>query len=319
MFQRSSIVSVAAVLMCVMMFVCSKSPTKPEPVSAPMLTYPRDSATFMADTLTLTWFDTTASVTSYSVQVATDPDFSTLVVTTTSAEPFLAITSPLTNNTTYFWRVSASNGKTTSAWSAVFSFTTGVPAPIWQSPMVGGQCISLTPALIVNPVGGAVKYYFQLSTDSAFATPLVDDSTASTSFAIASPLADTTIYYWRAAARIPQGRSGWSDKWNFETGTAPFAGPTLVSPDSGTSGVSGSVTLTWNAPDTGTLYYELQVSSSSDFSPMEVDMPFVATTSQTIDVGSFASGTTYYWRVAAKGDPCYTDGDWSAVWSFTMQ
>jgi len=65
-----------------------------------------------------------ASALSYRVQVATSALFSTIVVDTTLADT-LSQLDPLSANSTYYWRVTASNDSGPSSYSAVAMFRTG--------------------------------------------------------------------------------------------------------------------------------------------------------------------------------------------------
>ena len=93
------------------------------PPAAPTLSSPLDAATGVSRTPTLSW-NASAGATSYRVQVATDPGFTTLVydqagITSTST------TLPLLGSrVTYYWQVNASNTIGTSGYSSVWSFRT---------------------------------------------------------------------------------------------------------------------------------------------------------------------------------------------------
>ena len=95
--------------------------------AAPTLISPADGATGVILSPTLDWSDVSLAST-YGVQVSTNPNFNTFIINTsglsTSTYTF-SPQSPLINNTTYFWRVNASNGLGTSAFSLVRFFTTG--------------------------------------------------------------------------------------------------------------------------------------------------------------------------------------------------
>ena len=95
--------------------------------AAPTLISPADGATGVILSPTLDWGDVSLAST-YGVQVSTNPNFNTFIINTsglsTSTYTF-SPQSPLINNTTYFWRVNASNGLGTSAFSLVRFFTTG--------------------------------------------------------------------------------------------------------------------------------------------------------------------------------------------------
>jgi hypothetical protein len=57
----------------------------------------------------------------------------------------------------------------------------------------------------------------QISTDPAFGTVIVDDSTARDSCPVGGRLQDSALYYWRVQSRSPVGTSQWSDVWQFST------------------------------------------------------------------------------------------------------
>jgi hypothetical protein len=319
MLKRSSIVSVAAGLICLMMFGCS-SPTKPEPLAKPTLRTPSQGATFQPDTLTLIW-NPSEEATSYSVQVSTNSGFSAFTINASSSSPSFAVTSTLANNTTYYWRVSASvGGQRTSAWSEIFSFTTGVAAPAITNPQDGATLVPDTLTLTWDdPLPGATMHYVQLSTDNTFSATPIDDSSLTPNFAITSPLTDSTTYYWHVKVSIPQGASDWSATSSFTTWEAvPL--PTLLTPADGGSGVSlADSLLTWSYSSVWPASYHVQVASSSDFS----DVVFDSTgSSLSVALSSLSTASLYYWRVSVTINflfYIYRTSDWSATWSFTTE
>lgn len=91
---------------------------------APSLISPADSAKSVSNQPTFTWSEN-LQATTYSLQIATDPNFNDVVVsasglTATSYTPV----APLDANTLYFWRVWADNSCGTGAYSAVSAFVT---------------------------------------------------------------------------------------------------------------------------------------------------------------------------------------------------
>ncbi len=92
--------------------------------SATSLTAPLDAATGIGYTPNLTWA-AIAGVTAYTVQVATDAGFTTIVATGNSTANNYTVAPALQGNTTYFWRVLAANGCGAGVYTAPFSFTTG--------------------------------------------------------------------------------------------------------------------------------------------------------------------------------------------------
>jgi hypothetical protein len=87
--------------------------------------------------------------------------------------------------------------------------------------------------------------------------------------------------------------------------------PTLASPLDGSTGISTSPTLSWNASNKA-MSYELQLSTSSTFSTTLVDQVGIMGTS--FSMGGLANNIRYYWRVRSANNGGVSD--WSSVWSF---
>jgi hypothetical protein len=104
------------------------------PATAPTLTAPANAATGISVTPTLTW-GTVAGAATYRVQLSTISTFaSTVVDDSTLTAGSKTISSALTLNVTYYWRVNAKNAGGTSAWSALSSFTTASTGVITATP-----------------------------------------------------------------------------------------------------------------------------------------------------------------------------------------
>ena len=88
------------------------------------LNLPEDDATGVALNPQLTW-DSVAQAAFYNLELATDADFTNLVIDETGLfTNTFSVTTSLEVNTTYYWRVKAVNVCGEGAYSAVFSFTT---------------------------------------------------------------------------------------------------------------------------------------------------------------------------------------------------
>ena len=108
------------------------------------LTTPADGALNVPATPTFTW-GAVAGASSYSIQVATDAGFGTVVASATGlATPTWTSNVALNTSTQHFWRVRATNACGDSLYSSVFSFTT-VAAP--------GDCGPGTTANVVYQYG----------------------------------------------------------------------------------------------------------------------------------------------------------------------
>ncbi len=294
-------------------FLVSSQASAPPP-AAPLLLAPASGSAGQPTTLTLSW-NPSAGATSYHCQLATDSLFTSLVVD----DPTLITTSrqvgPLTANTKYYWRVNASNGGGTSAYSSVWNFTTVIlapAAPVLAGPANGAANVSLTPTLTWNASAGATSYRLQVASDSLFASPVLDDSTLTSTSRQAGPLANTTTYYWRVSAKNSAGSSAFSGVWHFVTVPLPPPAPSLVSPANGTPGLTTMPTLQWNA-SAGAVQYRCQAATDSLFSSIVVNDS--ALTGTSVQIGPLGGTTEYYWRVNASnsgGTSAY-----SAVWNFT--
>jgi len=98
--------------------------TVPAAPGAPTLSSPANASTRVAVTPTLNWNAATGA-SSYDVQVATDPAFSTVVSNGTGITATSTPVSPaLSNSTIYYWHVRAVNAGGPSSWSGAWSFTT---------------------------------------------------------------------------------------------------------------------------------------------------------------------------------------------------
>jgi hypothetical protein len=152
---------------------------------------------------------------------------------------------------------------------------------------------------------GADTYELQVSSDSAFTSPMT--TTTSDTSASVSGLEPGVTYYWRMRATDPVTGS-WSDTMSFTTVATPgTVAPELMSPDAGAEGVSSTPTFSWSSV-AGATNYQIQVATDSNFSSTEIDETTSATAYQPdeeLDNG------TYYWRVKA-------DADWSATGVFTV-
>lgn len=286
----------------------------PTPLMPPTLISPPDGAVNQPTSLTLSWNPST-DATTYRLQVSTSSAFITTIfddstITTTSRQ-----VGPLVNNTMYYWRVNVKNTVGTSAWSTVWSFTTIIAAPsvpTLVSPSDGAinQPTSLT--LNWNRSTGATTYRLQVSTNSAFTTTVVDDSTLTITSRQLGPLANNTTYYWRVKAKNIGGTSDWSSIWRFTTVAVAPAAPLLASPLDGSTGVPTNPTLSWN-PSSGATSYRLQVSTTPSFSTTVRDTSGI--TGTTLALSGFSVNTIYYWRVNAS--IAGGTSDWSSIWHFT--
>ncbi len=95
-------------------------------------------------------------------------------------------------------------------------------APILIAPSDSGTVNRELPvSLSWTPRGFATSYDLQIATDTAFASPVVDqEQLTETKFEMDEP-AESTTYHWRVRSTNEAGIGPWSDPWSFTT-VAPF-------------------------------------------------------------------------------------------------
>ena len=214
--------------------------TVPLPPPPPVLASPPNGATGLPTNVTISWNATSGAI-SYRLQIAPDSGFASLTYDSSGITTTSRAIGGLTANTTYYWRVSASNAGGSGSFSTSWRFTTQIalPAtPALLSPLNGSSDISLNPVLGWSATAGATSYRLQVSQDSLFQTTAFDDSTITTTSRQVGQLSYGTLFHWRVHAKNLAGASGYSSPWRFTTVQAT---PTLSVP---TSSVSfGTVTI----------------------------------------------------------------------------
>jgi len=94
------------------------------PPPVPVLLSPANGATNVSLTPLFAWMSSTGAV-AYRIQISTSQTFTTTVVNTVVTSTQYQVSSGVLNyNTTYYWRVNATNAGGTSNWSVIFSFNT---------------------------------------------------------------------------------------------------------------------------------------------------------------------------------------------------
>ncbi|GEM_PF-908793 len=137
---------------------------------------------------------------------------------TSTIAPFAAL-NDLAPNTTYFYRVLATNVAGTTIGSTV-NFTTVPLAPSPPTlvfPANGDTNISTSPALSWNPASTATSYRIQVATDSLFGNIVAEDSTVTDTVFSVGPLSIVSDYFWRVQAKNTGGTGAFSNVSSFRT------------------------------------------------------------------------------------------------------
>ncbi|UJS17063.1 MAG: Ig-like domain-containing protein [Candidatus Jettenia sp.] len=129
------------------------------------------------------------------------------------------VASNLQDNTTYFWRVKASDNVAEGSWMATGTFfvnTVNDPpgVPTLNNPANNSEVTSLTPSLQVNAAtdidNDILTYDYEVYSDSNLDPgSLVKEATGQgTSWTVSEGLVDNTRYYWRARVQDEHGVYG---------------------------------------------------------------------------------------------------------------
>jgi len=181
--------------------------------------------------------------------------------------------------------------------------STTVTAPSLLSPSNGATGVTTTPTLSWSAASNATSYdvYFGTST-----SPGLAGTVTGTSFQPGTLTAGTT-YYWRVVGKNSSSSAS-SGTYTFTVapGTTNTAGPTLLSPANGATGLPLSMVMQWTAV-TGAYAYDVYIGTTS--SPGRIGS--IGGTSAS--VSGFRSGTLYYWKVVARTASGSVS---SPVWSF---
>lgn len=229
----------------------------------------------------------------------------------------------LSEDVTYWWRARATDGFSTSPWSAVASFTVdavNLPphAPVPDTPGPDARVASRQPTLTVrnafDPEGAALQYEFQLGTTEAMDDVVtsvtgVAEGLGLTSWTVPVVLDENAILYWAARASDGENLSPWTVPVRFrvdsvnESPTAPLP----VRPVDGEDVATLMPTLAvenGEDPEDDPVTYRFELDSVPTFdSPDRQASPVVAEgpleTEWTPPI-ALVENTSYYWRAFAS-------------------
>ena len=248
------------------------------PPVAPVLLLPANLGLTNTTTPTFTW-NSVANGNTYHIQISKATSFGTLEQNVTLGTGILTYSAESLAEGTHYWRVQAIDSVGVSGtWSGYRSFTVDTVAPVVPAlltPSAGAIVQTTIPSFTVKAVTGAKYYQIQINTSDDFATPLLDMTKTSTSFALttAQALPFGTIY-WRTRATDAAGNnSDWSS-------TNTFVVNILKGPANNSYTLDKTPTFSWGAA-AGALEYKLQVDNNADFSSPEIDLNRPVSTSYT--------------------------------------
>jgi hypothetical protein len=247
-----------------------------------------------------------SAVTGYQFTLYTDAALTLPVAAYTNISqtiPGNYVLYPLTNGTTYYFKVWA----TSALGNGAYATASAVPYDVPSAPTsvvlgsAGNGVLTLTFGASTAQGTAITGYNYTLYTDAAFTTAVVGktDVIGATSGTVITGLTNGTTYYAKVYATSAGGNSA---SGNFSTGATPFTVPTAPTGVGLNTPVNGGLTLTFGASTaqgaaiTG-YKYTLHTNSA-------LTAPVTGKTDITVSAGSttitgLTNGTTYYASVYA--------------------
>ena len=160
--------------------------------------------------------------------------------------------------------------------------------PILRSPSDSAVAVAILPTFTWNASAGATSYTIQLSSDQAFDSAVVNDSTVVlTTFTVSGFLANNTVYYWRVKAKNGAGSSAWSTVDSFITDIVRLV---LLAPNGGE---------TYHAGDTIPVSFEYRNRPDSTYF---VSLWFSLDGGKSFDMPVLGAVNTVHWRGSPRKD-----------------
>ena len=215
-------------------------PTAPEPIT------PQGEICNPKPRFTWTEID---GINMYHLQISTDSTFENIEfnipgVVGTSYD----MITPLTNWTTYYWRVRSQDGSFFSEWSEVIGFNVAaIPTTTLKYPPDGSVSVSPKPTFVWEPSpSGGNTYRIEFSYDDTFSTTFYTAEVSNTTtFSQPDPMPSGNLY-WRVQVVQGSCESPWSDPWLLVVDTIciPDMIPNICTPN---IYCDTTLTITWDA------------------------------------------------------------------------
>jgi formylglycine-generating enzyme required for sulfatase activity len=196
-------------------------------INEPANPSPFNGGTTIYTTPLLDWDNITDAL-NYEIEISTVSNFSSILESASSLNSsHHQITSILSNNTPYYWRVRTQNDDNVNGDWSTWNFSVDMNEPISPSPLDGSSIIDTSPLLDWGDVIGASIYEIEISTVSNFSSILETASGFTLSqYQMSTLLSDNTTYYWRVRIYNEDSVLGnWSGIWSFSIGFNPIMIP----------------------------------------------------------------------------------------------
>ena len=292
-------------------FIFTTTFDKPE---APVLVSPIDNTNDIDTLATFVW-NSVKNAEVYIIQLSESSLFESVLVEKTVSDTLKSI-GGFSFQSTYYWRVKATNSAGESPFSTINTFTVkaedaSIPEPL--SPANNEVGVDTSATLIWSTATGAVNYQVQVSTALDFSTTTNDFETTDTTFE-ASTLNFETEYFWRVRGIGAADTSDWSPVFTFTTRPEALGIPLLISPADEAENVPDSTEFIWSLVQ-GANQYLLEVDTDTSLTGSQI---FTVNDTSKV-VGDLEFEQTYYWRVRAKVADSELESEWSERNKFTTK
>ena len=240
----------------------------------------------------------------YHLQVDDETSFSSPIDNVTTSSTAYTSLKSYASAQTFYWRVAPEDENNTPlTWSSTNTFQVELPAPVMDTDDLGTG--DFLPVVSWQPVDGAVEYELQVQESDGDHNEYDGFPSTAASWEKMSGVGILTLKVralFPTSSTLTRVPGPWSEPTIFTH--------TIREPANPASEVGiNRLVLSWDAK-TGTKQYKVQVSSRADFAPFieskSTDNPTFA---PTLNSGSYASGGSFFWRVAAV-DSDGNVGDW---------
>ncbi|ROL60815.1 M6 family metalloprotease domain-containing protein [Bacteroidetes/Chlorobi group bacterium ChocPot_Mid] len=273
----------------------------------PTIPSPPDNGTNIPVEGMLVWNNINGA-TKYHAKLSKNQDLSNPIVNDTTLVSTSVQYPVLEANQTYYWAVRSLAGQSSSDWSTVWKFQTGLGRVQLSLPEKGSRGNPLNGTISWLAMSGATGYDVMLASDVSFSSPIINQTNVNTTSLIYNNLQKNTAYFWKVRANKGTETGQWSQVWDFVTTAGE---PSLVSPPNNKGGLGLSGTLNWRSVASAT-NYELQISEYPNMST-----PFFTRTNPDTfyTYSNYEHYRDYYWRVRASTPDGFTN--WSETRKFT--
>ncbi|HPO62656.1 MAG TPA: T9SS type A sorting domain-containing protein [Candidatus Kapabacteria bacterium] len=253
----------------------------------------------------------------YKIQISDTSSFTNIVREVGNIRADSALVNLQKGVKWYYWRVRGDDNTSVGIWSDSMKFKTTVDNPILIAPVNNANYLPLSNELKWKVTSPADSFLVQVTIknnfhpDSLLFELLVPNPTNEFMSVNINTTLYNTRYWWRVKVLNDQPECGsqWSETWSFRT---MYPQAILISPLNLSTCLPITSEYKWHKVANATKY-RLQISDSSDFSNILVNVGDIRDTSYTAIAP--LGYTKLYWRVRADDD--VNIGIWSNPWSYT--